>query len=81
MVGLRSPIPPYSPGLTPSDFRVLGLLKDALRGTSFEDDESVLRAVRTCLREQETDWYKEGMRALVSRWRKAVDVDGDYVEK
>jgi hypothetical protein len=24
---------------------------------------------------------QEGMHAVVSRWRKAVDVDGDYVEK
>jgi hypothetical protein len=31
--------------------------------------------------EQETSWYREGMHAPVSRWRKAVDVDGDYVEK
>ena len=57
-------------------------LKYALRGTRFEDDESVIRAVRTRLREQETIWYREGMHALVvSLWRKAVDVDGDYVEK
>ena len=34
-----------------------------------------------CLREQETSWYREDMHALVSPWRKAVDVDGDYVEK
>ena len=33
------------------------------------------------LREQETSWYMEGMHALDSRWHKAVDVDGDYVEK
>jgi hypothetical protein len=33
------------------------------------------------LREQETSWYREGTHALVSRWREAVDVDGDYVEK
>jgi hypothetical protein len=36
---------------------------------------------RTWLREQETSWYREGMHALVSRWRKAVDLDGDYVKK
>jgi 23S rRNA maturation mini-RNase III len=41
----------------------------------------VIRAVRTCLHEQERSWYREGMNALVSRWRKAVDVDGDYVKK
>jgi len=55
-------------------FIFLGL-KYTLRGTKFEDDESVIRAVRTWLREQETSWYREGMHALVSRCRKAVDVD------
>jgi len=75
------PHPPYSPDLAPSVFHLFGPLKDALRGTRFEDDESVIRAVRTWLHEQETSWYREGMHALVSRWRKAVDVHGDYVEK
>jgi hypothetical protein len=28
-----------------------------------------------------TDMATKGMHALVSRWHKAVDVDGDYVEK
>jgi len=56
-------------------------LKDALRGTRFEDDESMIRAMRTWLREQETSWYREGTRALVSSWRKAVEVYGDYAEK
>jgi histone-lysine N-methyltransferase SETMAR len=73
------PHPPYS--LAPSDFHLFGPLKDALRGTRFEDYESVIRAVRTWLREQETSWYREGMHALVSRWHKAIDLDGDYVEK
>jgi len=75
------PHPSYSPDLAPSDFHLFGRLKDALRGTRFEDDESVIRAVRTWLHEQETSWYREGMHAQVSCWRKAVDVDGDYVEK
>ena len=81
MDGLCSSIPLYSPYLVPSDFHLFEPLKDALRGTRFEDDEGVIRALRTWLLEQETNWYKEGMQALVSRWRKAVDVDVDYVEK
>ena len=65
----------------PSDFHLFGSLKDELRGTNFEDDESVIRTERTWLREQETSWFREGMHALVSRWRRAVDVEGDYVGK
>jgi hypothetical protein len=56
-------------------------LKDALHGTRFEDDDSVIHAVRTWLCEQETSWYRAGMHALVSRWRNAIDLDADYVEK
>jgi len=67
--------------LAQKDFHLLGPLKDALHGRRFEDDETVIRAVSTWLREQETSWYREGRHALVSRWRKAIDVDGDYVEK
>ena len=36
---------PYSHDLAPSDFHLFGPLKNALRGTMFEDDESVIRAV------------------------------------
>jgi len=81
LVGLCSPIHPYSPDLAPSDFHLFGPLKDTLRGTRFEDDKSMICAVRTWLCEQETSWYREGMHALVLRWRKAVDIDGEYVEK
>jgi len=80
LVGLCSPSP-YIPDMAPSDFHLFGPLKDTLHGTRFEDDKSVIRAVRTWLREQETSWYREGMHALVSHWRKAVDLGGDYVEK
>ena len=70
-----APPSPHSPDLVPSDFHLSGPLKYTLRGTKFEDDESLIRAVRTWLREQETSWYREGMHALVSRCRKALDVD------
>jgi hypothetical protein len=30
---------------------------------------------RDSFSEQETRWYREGKHAIVSRWRKAVDVD------
>jgi hypothetical protein len=74
------PHPSCNADLAPSDFHLFGPVKDALRATSFED-ESVIRAVRTWLREQETGRYRESMCALVLSWRKAVNVAGDYVEK
>jgi 23S rRNA maturation mini-RNase III len=56
-------------------------LDTGIRELRLQEVESVIRAMRTWLREQETSWYREGMHALVSRCRKAVDVDGGYVEK
>jgi len=56
-------------------------LDAGFRELRLQDDKSVIRAVRTWLHEQETSWYREGVHVLVSRWNKAVDVDGDYVEK
>jgi hypothetical protein len=59
LVGLCStipPPPPYSPDVAPSDFHLFGVLKGTLRGTRCEDDENVIRPVRTWLREQEMSW-------------------------
>jgi hypothetical protein len=33
------------------------------------------------LRVQNSNWYKKGINALVPRWQKAVEVDGDFVQK
>jgi histone-lysine N-methyltransferase SETMAR len=51
------PHPHYSPDLVPSDFYLFEPLKDAFSGTRFEDDDSVICAVRTWLHEQKTSWY------------------------
>jgi histone-lysine N-methyltransferase SETMAR len=75
------PHPSYRPDLTPSDFHFFGSLKDALRGTHIEDDNSVIEAARKWLPRQHKSWYRQGIHALVPRWCKAVQVDGDYVEK
>jgi hypothetical protein len=63
------------------DFHLFGFLKDALRETHFEDDNNVIEAVRKWLHRQDKSWYQQGIHALVPCWRKAVQVDGDYVEK
>jgi hypothetical protein len=43
--------------LAPSDFHLFGPLKDPLCGTRFEDDESMIHAVRIWVREQEMSLY------------------------
>jgi transposase len=72
------PHPPYSPDLAPSDYHLFSPLKDAIRGKKFEDDEEVISEVKT---EIPAEWCREDLQALTSPWRKAVDSEGDYVEK
>jgi histone-lysine N-methyltransferase SETMAR len=73
------PHPLYSPDLAPSDYHLFGPLKDAIRGKRFEDDEEVITEVKRWLRQRPAVWYREGAHALAYRWRKAKDLEGDYV--
>lgn len=75
------PQPPYSPDLAPSDFHLFGPMKDALRGKHYGDDGDVIDAARRWLRHRPVEWYHAGIQALPLRWRKAVALNGDYVEK
>ena len=75
------PHPPYSPDLAPSDFHLFGPLKEAHRGIHFKDEEAVKTSVRQWLRRQDLAFYRAGIHALVKRWTKTVEMDGDYIEK
>jgi hypothetical protein len=75
------PHPPYSPDLAPSDYHLIGKLKDSIRGTKFEDDDSLVASVKKWLKSADPEFYRAGIHALAPRWRKAVERDGDYVEK
>jgi histone-lysine N-methyltransferase SETMAR len=74
------PHPPYSPDLAPSDYHLLSSLKDAIRGKKFENDEEGISEVKKWLRQRPAEWYREGIQAITSRWRKVID-SGDYDEK
>jgi hypothetical protein len=76
-----SPHPPYSPDQAPSDYHLFSKLKDSIRGTKFEDDDSLVAFVKKCLKSADPEFNCTGIHALVPRWRKAVERDGDYVEK
>lgn len=75
------PHPPYSPDLAPSDYHLFGMLKEELRGTRFHNDEDLVTAAKHWLKHAGSEFYRAGIHALVPRWRKAIERDGDYVEK
>ncbi|KAJ4426740.1 hypothetical protein ANN_26539 [Periplaneta americana] len=51
-----------------------------LRGQRYETLEDILKAVRQCLREDETDFYSKGIFELTERRETCVQRNGDYVE-
>ncbi|PNF23161.1 hypothetical protein B7P43_G03652 [Cryptotermes secundus] len=73
--------PPYSPGLAPSDFHLLGPMKDGLRGQHFPENDAVTAAVRKWLASSGADFYGRSIQALVNRWQKCITNGDDYVEK
>lgn len=73
--------PPYSPDLAPSDYHLFGPLKDELRGTRFHNNEDLVTAAKQWLKRAGSEFYHTGIHALVPRWRKAIEKDGDYIEK
>ena len=76
-----APHPPYSPDLSPSDFRLFGPLKDGLRGQRFPSYDAVVRAVKQWATYAGADFYEHGMQYLFHRRRKCIANGGDYVEK
>jgi histone-lysine N-methyltransferase SETMAR len=75
------PHPFYSPDLAHSDFHLFGALRNDVCSLKFKTDDDVIGDVRTWPYEQDKEWYRQGIHALVSCWCKAVEVDGDFVEK
>jgi histone-lysine N-methyltransferase SETMAR len=71
----------YNPDLAPSDFHLFPKLKEHLQGQHFGSDEEVKSAVRNFFVKKNSEFYKNGFQKLVYRWRKGIEVEGDYVEK
>ncbi|UYV72345.1 hypothetical protein LAZ67_9002716 [Cordylochernes scorpioides] len=74
------PHAPYSPDLAPSDFNLFPHLKKSLSGIHFRSDEEVIDAVTSFFESLETSFFLEGIKALEHRWKKCIDLKGDYVE-
>lgn len=75
------PHPAYSPDLAPSDFHLFPNLKKRLGGQKFSSNEEVVEAVDRYFEEVEGSFYKTGIETLSSRWKKCIELNGDYVEK
>jgi hypothetical protein len=61
------PHPSYSPDMAPSDYHLFGILKDSIRGTKFEDDNSLVASVKKWLKSADPEFYRAGIHTLVPR--------------
>lgn len=73
--------PPYSPDLAPSDYHLFLLLKQWLQSQRFENDDELMTGVTNWLKSLAADFFDAGLKKLVQRYKKCVEVGGDYVEK
>ena len=76
----RAPHPPFSPDIAPSDFFLIGYIKNLLIGKSFRSPEQLLSAINEILR----DIQKKMLMDAFSEWEKRLSYltssDGDYIE-
>jgi len=73
--------PPYSPDLAPSDFFLFPKLKVALRGQRFSSNEEAITFVNNYFAEIDAEYYLDGLKRWEHRWKKCIELQGDYVEK
>jgi len=72
---------PYSPDLDPPDFHLLRMMIDGLRRQHIPTNNTVVAAVKQQVTSACTDFYMNGMQALVHCWWKCIANGADYVEK
>ncbi|KAG5328244.1 SETMR methyltransferase, partial [Acromyrmex heyeri] len=67
--------------LLSSDFYLFPKLKESLGGHHFNSNDEVKDFVKLFFKKQGTDFYKLGLSKLQNRYKKCIQVQGDYVEK
>jgi hypothetical protein len=63
---------PYSPDLAPSDYHLIGFVKNHMQGQHYETNEALQTAMRQCLQAAGTEFYSKGIFKLPERREKRV---------
>ncbi|KAK6751598.1 hypothetical protein RB195_003172 [Necator americanus] len=72
------PHPPYSPDLAPSDYHLFRSVQHHLEEKRYNDCDHLENDLPAFFASKSPKFYAKGIRDLVRRWQKVVDVDGDY---
>ncbi|KAK6748092.1 hypothetical protein RB195_000988 [Necator americanus] len=72
------PHSPYRPDLAPSDYYLFRSHQHHLEEKRYDDPDHLENDYRAFFASKSPEFYAKGIRDLVRRWQKVVDVDGDY---
>ncbi len=72
--------PPYSPDLAPADFFLFSRLKEALAGTTLDQD-SLKTAWENVIRTITADKFATALRRWFEQAEKCIQIGGDFIEK
>lgn len=72
------PHPHYSTDLSPTGYHFFKHLDGFLNGRIFQEERAVKTAFDELIASRLSDFYQKGIEALASRWKKCIDVDGNY---
>ena len=70
---------PYSPDTQPCDFNCFGPLKRELKGIRYNGWPEFIDAVNTIIRESSKRGLFKGVKMLPDRWKRIVDINGEYI--
>ncbi|KAK6733026.1 hypothetical protein RB195_017036 [Necator americanus] len=73
------PHPSHSPDLLPTEFHFFHALDKFIKEKRFRDEDEPKEAFKQFLDSLDTDFYADGMKALVSRWEKCIEHNGAYI--
>jgi histone-lysine N-methyltransferase SETMAR len=63
----------YNPDLAPHDFHLFPKMNEDLRGHLYDSNEEVERTVRTWMKKQSVEFFRDDIEKLVHRWQKYAE--------
>lgn len=76
----KIPHPPYSPDLAPSDYHLFRSLQNHLGDITFASQEEVETDISEFFALKPKEFYIDGIKKLVNRWKEVIDNQGKYID-
>uniref|UniRef100_A0A7I4Z537 DDE_3 domain-containing protein n=1 Tax=Haemonchus contortus TaxID=6289 RepID=A0A7I4Z537_HAECO len=71
--------PPYSPDITPCDFRIFRSIQNFLDGKQLKNERDLEDVIEDWAEPRPAGFWEDGVASLPDRWRKVVGMHGGYI--